>query len=119
MNMNQMSIFDFIQKPINPGEWVEESVLGEELTFEEITHMVGQTIIISKHTMSHKWYKAVRIERIIVPDEGYRQIVYYDGHRQRGYISEMYMDKSIRWATYAWKVRDKSKQTKGERRWKG
>ena len=104
--MFQMSIFDFIKDTVSPGEWVDESMLGEELTFEEIAHMVGQMIIISAHTVSQKWYKAVQVEKIIdAKEKGNRQLVYYDGHRQRGYINEIYMNKGISWSPRAWRIK--------------
>ena len=105
-NMFQMSIFDFIKDTVSPGEWVDESMLGGELAFEEIAHMVGQMIIISAHTASRLWYKAVQVEKIIgAKEKGNRQLVYYDGHQQRGYINEIYMNKSISWAPRAWRIK--------------
>ena len=30
----QMSLFDFIEHPVKPGDWLEENRLGEEMTFD-------------------------------------------------------------------------------------
>ncbi len=89
----QMNIFDFIEAPVRPGEWLQESRLGEEMTFDEIAQSVGKVIAIDKSTQSHAWYKAVLVEKILERDEydgRYRRLIYYDGTKQRGYISEMY-----------------------------
>lgn len=77
-----------------PGTWVEEDMLGNELTFDEITNMVGEIIIIDQSTESHAWYKAARVERIAIDENGDRRLVYFDGTKQRGIISEMYFDES-------------------------
>lgn len=89
----QMNLFDFIEPPIKPGDWLEENQIGEEMTFDEIAESVGKVIAIDMSTESRAWYKAVCVEKILEKDEydgKYRRLIYYDGTRQRGYISEMY-----------------------------
>ena len=92
--IKQMNLFDFIEPPVQPGEWLQESQLGEEMTFDEIPHSLwGKVIAIDKSTQLHAWYKAVLVEKILERDEYdgiYRRLIYYDGAKQRGYISEMY-----------------------------
>ena len=61
----QMSLFDFIIPQVKPGEWLQESQLGKEITFDEIAQSVGKVIAIDKSTQSHSWYKAVLIEKIL------------------------------------------------------
>lgn len=70
-----------------PGTWVTEH--GPELTFDEIASRAGQIIIMDKSTESHAWYKAVLVERIAETLEG-RRLIYYDGHKQRGLVSEFW-----------------------------
>lgn len=92
----QLSIFDLLapqqdKKTYKPGEWVDKSELGEEITFDEIANMIGELIILDKSTVSHEWFKVVQIEQI-VKHEGQRRLVYYDGGHQRGFINEMYFN---------------------------
>ena len=105
----QMNIFDFIEAPVRPGEWLQESRLGEEMTFDEIAQSVGKVIAIDKSTQSHAWYKAVLVEKILERDEYdgiYRRLIYYDGAKQRGYISEMYFQvEGSRSYQRAWRIR--------------
>lgn len=97
MNL-QLSVFDVMKQvkttSFKAGEWVEEDVLGKELTFDEIAKRVGKLIIIDKSTVSHAWYKVVKVEKII-PYEGKRRLVYYDGDRQRGLVNECFFDKKL------------------------
>lgn len=83
----QMSLFDTLPNKNKPGDWVTEH--GAELTFDEITQMVGQLIIMDKSTESTEWYQVVRVERIANRADG-RVLVYYDGTRQNGYVSELF-----------------------------
>lgn len=105
----QMSLFDFIIPQVKPDEWLQESQLGKEITFDEIAQSVGKVIAIDKSTQSHAWYKAVLIEKILERDEydgRYRRLIYYDGMKQRGYISEMYFqDDNLRNRQRAWKIK--------------
>ena len=106
--MEQLNIFDYVPTQINPGDWVKESDCGEELTFDEMANMVGQTIIISKFTSSLKAYKVVRIERIVLPagNSSERILVYYDGVKQRGMISERWFDKNSCFPEFAWRLKN-------------
>lgn len=107
--IKQMNLFDFIEPPVQPGEWLQESQLGEEMTFDEIAQSVGKVIAIDKSTQSHAWYKAVLVEKILERDEydgKYRRLIYYDGVKQRGYISEMYFQvEGSRSYQRAWRIR--------------
>lgn len=88
----QMSIFDFLPKPnVIPGEWItmDSGMIGERMTFDEITDSVGNLIVMDYSTESHAWYKVVLVEKI-VSNEGERRLVYYDGCRQRGLVNERY-----------------------------
>lgn len=107
--IKQMNIFDFIEPPVKPGEWLQKSQLGEEMTFDEIAQSVGKVIAIDKSTQSHAWYKAVLVEKILERDEYdgiYRRLIYYDGVKQRGVISEMYFQvEGSRSYQRAWRIR--------------
>lgn len=85
----QYTLFDPIlgDADLAPGAWVTEH--GPELTFDEIASRAGQIIIMDKSTESHAWYKAVLVERIAETLEG-RRLIYYDGHKQRGLVSEFW-----------------------------
>ena len=78
---------EFLQAVYEPGQWVTEH--GRELSFEEVTHRVGELIVMDKSTESHRWYQIVRVERI-VEAEGTRRLVYFDGKKQRGLVGEIY-----------------------------
>lgn len=88
-----------------PGSLVEENILGDELTFDEIAEMVGEIIILDRSTESRNWYKAVKVEDVFVSNDDHRHLRYYDGAKQRGVIDEMYFDKSQRSPQRAWRVK--------------
>ena len=106
----QMNLFDLIERPIEPGDWVDEEQLGDEISFDEIADKyVNKIIIISKFTKSLKAYKAVMVEKIIPKEENggkYRRLVYYDGVKQRGMIDESYFSKMLTYPVYAWEVKN-------------
>lgn len=108
----QISIFDIaLKSELRPGDWVGENHLGERLTFDDITQLVGQMIIIDKSTQSLSAYKVVRVERICTHDfTGKRSLIYYDGVKQRGMIGEMYFDEAegSQWQEKAWRIRQRS-----------
>jgi len=84
--MDQIGLFD---DELLPGTWVDTH--GRELTFDEVTQRVGQIIIMDESTESHKWFKAVRVERIYTyPESGDRRLIYFDGGRERGLVDERY-----------------------------
>lgn len=68
-----------------------------------------QYAYIGQSTQSHAWYKAVLVEKILERDEydgRYRRLIYYDGTKQRGYISEMYFQvEGSRSYQRAWRIR--------------
>ena len=92
-----------------PGSLVEENILGDELTFDEIAEMVGEIIILDRSTESKNWYKAVKVEDVFVSSDDRRCLRYYDGAKQRGTIDEMYFDKSQRSPQRAWRVKSQDK----------
>ena len=85
----QYTLFDTIADgaELVPGTWVTEH--GPELTFDEIARRVNQIIIMDMSTESHAWYKAVLVERIADTPDG-RRLIYYDGQKQRGLVSEFW-----------------------------
>ena len=91
----QISLFDFLQKEFKPGDWIEECYIGNGLTFDEITGLIGELIVLDMSTESHKWYKIVQVEKITAGDNGNRRLIYYDGKRQRGLVDEMYFDPQM------------------------
>lgn len=88
-----------------PGSFVEENILGDELTFDEIAEMVGEIIILDRSTESMNWYKAVKVEDVFVSNDDHRHLRYFDGTKQCGIIDEMYFDKSQRSPQRAWRVK--------------
>lgn len=92
-----------------PGSLVEENILGDELTFDEIAEMVGEIIILDRSTESRNWYKAVKVEDVFVSNDDHRHLRYYDGAKQRGIIDEMYFSKSQRNPQRAWRVKSQDK----------
>ena len=83
--MDQMSLFD---GELEPGTYVETH--GALLSFEELTHMVGQVVILDCSTQSHAWYKAVRILELRVDSDGTRNLLLFDGGRQLGRVNELW-----------------------------
>ncbi|MDE5820670.1 MAG: hypothetical protein K2I07_15320 [Lachnospiraceae bacterium] len=82
-------------KVFSPGEWVEKDVLGKQITFDEITQEIGNLIAISQSTCSRDMYKVVKVEEIRPARDGWdRQLVYFDGHKQRGFIREHYFNET-------------------------
>ena len=84
--MKQLSLFDNV---VEPGTWLQNH--GRQLTFDEIAARIGRLIVMDMSTQSHEWFKAVLVEKII-PYEGKRRLIYYDGKRQRGLVCESYFD---------------------------
>ncbi|MGN1304996.1 MAG: DNA-directed RNA polymerase subunit alpha C-terminal domain-containing protein [Oscillospiraceae bacterium] len=94
-----------------PGSWVEEDMLGEELTFDKIADMVGETIIMDMSTESHTWYKAVMVEKIGACEGGGRRLMFYDGTKERGLVGEMFFNKDRIRPERAWRVKLQDKPT--------
>lgn len=74
----QISLFD--GEPA-PGTWVEAH--GELLSFDDLTHMIGDIVIKDCSTESHAWYKAVRVVSIIHTFDGDRRLVFSDRPTKR------------------------------------
>lgn len=92
-----------------PGTWVEEDMLGDELTFDEITNMVGELIILDKSTDSKSCYKAVKVEEVFTTPDGNRYLRYFDGAKQRGIMSKVWFDKNQRSKPErAWRIKHQS-----------
>lgn len=103
----QLDIFSYIrlkQKTFKPGDLVEKDDVGKQLIFDEITKEVGNLIVMDKSTSSHEWYKVVLVEKIVAVEGNQRRLVYYDGTRQRGFVSEMWFDESVTYPARAWKL---------------
>lgn len=105
----QLSLMDLIAptaKEFKPGDWIEKENVGEQLTFDEITQMVNQLIVMDRSTVSHAWYKVVRVEKIVmVENNTQRRLVYYDGAKQRGMVNEMCFDKTIQFPARAYRLK--------------
>lgn len=102
----QLDLFSYLepQKTYKPGDWVEKDALGKNLTFDEITQMIGEMIIMDKSTSSHEWYKVVLVEKIVMVEGNQRRLVYYDGCKQRGLVNEIYFNENINYPARAYKL---------------
>lgn len=103
----QISLMDLLSPTANefkPGDWIEKENVGEQLTFDQITQMVNQLIVMDMSTVSHEWYKVVMVERIVM-DNTQRRLVYYDGVKQRGMVNEMYFDETMRFPARAYRLK--------------
>lgn len=107
--MSLKDLMDLIaptEKEFEPGDWIEVENVGKQLTFDEITRMIGQLIVMDASTTSHAWYKVVMVERIVmVENNTQRRLVYYDGVKQRGMVNEMYFDESIQFPARAYRLK--------------
>lgn len=103
----QMSLMDLFasEKVFEPGDWIEKENVGEQLAFDEITQMIGQLIVMDKSTVSHAWYKVVKVEQIVMVENGQRRLVYYGGVGQRGLINEMYFDETMHFPARAYRLK--------------
>lgn len=81
----QISLFD--AQP-NVGALVEKH--GRLLSFDEIAARVGDRIVYECSTQSHEWFKIVLVESIYVYPDGHRRLIYFDGHKQRGLVDDLY-----------------------------
>ena len=104
----QISLMDLLNPTMNefkPGDWIEKENVGELLTFDQITQMVNQLIVMDMSTVSHEWYKVVMVERIVmVENNTQRRLVYYDGAKQRGMVNEMYFDEKMTFPARAYRL---------------
>lgn len=105
----QLSLMDLLAPTTNefkPGDWIEAENVGEQLTFDEITQMVNQLIVMDRSTVSHAWYKVVRVEKIVmVENNTQRRLVYYDGAKQRGMVNEMCFDETMPFPARAYRLK--------------
>lgn len=89
----QISLFDLEPQSFKAGEWIEKANVGRQLSFDEITQRIGQLIVMDMSTEHHEWFKVVKVEKIILVENGtQRRLVYYDGAKQRGLVNEMYFN---------------------------
>lgn len=93
------------------GSWVEKDMLGDELTFDDITNMVGELIIMDMSTESHEWYKVERVEAIIDSSDGKRHLRTYDGSKQRGTVNEIFFNKGCHNPHRAWRLKSNTPAT--------
>lgn len=73
------------------GDYVEEDMLGDLLSFDELTEMIGQLVVNDYSTESKNWYKVVRIDKIHTNDvDGSRSVAVIDGPKKNdiGWIGE-------------------------------
>lgn len=105
----QMSLMDLLspaEREFKPGDWIEMDNVGEQLTFDEITQMIGQLIVMDKSTVSHEWYKVVLVEKIVlVENNTQRRLIYYDGTKQRGLVNEMWFNENVSYPARAYKLK--------------
>ena len=95
--MDQMSLFD---GELEPGTYVETH--GAQLSFEELTHMVGKIVILDRSTQSHAWYKAVRILEVRADSEGTRNLLFFDGGKQLGRVNERWFAPGVKYPEKAY-----------------
>ena len=90
----QINLFDLLAQSTDPrpGDYVEIS--GRELSFDECVSRVGQIVIFDRSTESHKWYQAMRIEKLVQTEDG-RRLICYDGCKQRALIGELYFNREV------------------------
>lgn len=104
-----MSLMDLLapaKEVFKPGDWIEVENVGEQLTFDEITQMIDQLIVMDMSTESHEWYKVVMVERIVmVENNTQRRLVYYDGTKQRGLVNEIYFDETMLFSARAYRLK--------------
>lgn len=102
----QLDIFSFIQpqKDFKPGEYIEKQFIGRQITFDKIIERIGGLIVLGKSTSSHEWFMVALIEKIVLVEGNQRRLVYYDGHKQRGLINEMYFNENCYCPTKAFEL---------------
>ena len=102
----QLDIFSLIkpQKTFNAGDYIEKRFCGKRLLFDQVVQNVGKLIAVDMSTATREWYKVVLVEKIVIVEEKERMLVYYDGHKQRGYIRERYFSEKITWTRKAFEL---------------
>lgn len=105
----QLSLMDLLAPTANefkPGDWIEVENVGERLTFDQITQMINQLIVMDKSTASHAWYKVVMVEKIVMLENNtVRRLVYYNGGRQRCLVNEYYFDETMQFPARAYRLK--------------
>lgn len=98
-----------------PGDWIEKESIGQQLTFDEISRMTGELIVMDMSTESHAWYKVVLVEKIVMVESNtQRRLIYYDGNKQRGLVDEIYFDENMTYPARAYRLklyRDRTDRT--------
>lgn len=84
--LSLMDLFAPVANEFKPGDWIEKENVGEQLTFDQITQMVNQLIVM-------------------VENNTQRRLVYYDGGKQRGMVNEMYFDETMRFPARAYRLK--------------
>lgn len=91
------------------GEWLDHDnpdhavYIGEELTFDDLTTMIGQLVIYTCYTQSRKWLKVIRVHsftdntvsKIQDIENGKvftRSLVFTDGHKDFGRVNEYWFN---------------------------
>lgn len=64
------------------GDYVSEDMLGELLTFDELTEMVGQLVVADYSTESKNWYKLVKIQEFVSDDSENRTLIISNGPKK-------------------------------------
>ncbi len=78
--------------PYAPGDYVEESELGDPLAFKELYSLIGELVVIDVSTESRKDYKVVLITAIS-EGHGERRVVFSDAGGGLGNILDIYFKK--------------------------
>lgn len=89
------------------GEWLDyddprdQRYVGEELSFEDLTKLVDELILITKYTTSRKWLQVVRVHSFTDYPEnaisGYtRSLVYSDHTKTHGRVNEYWFTKDVK-----------------------
>lgn len=79
---------------VKPGDLIGAENVGEQLTFDEITRMIDQLVVMDYSTVSRARYKVVKVEKIVmVENNTIRRLVYYDGTRERGLLNETFFNE--------------------------
>lgn len=110
----QMSLADFCQMPkqkkpkptIKPGDWLNEDEVGRELRFKDLKNHIGELVAYEATTVSRRWFKAIRVDKIHKSNTGELRLIYYDGGRQRGMVSAHRFDPSERYPVKVYEVRE-------------
>lgn len=67
------------------GDYVSEDMLGELLTFDELTEMEGQLVVANYSTESKNWYKVVQVGKTVEQKPDGRRLLYRDNPKKKGF----------------------------------